>query len=483
MSSHNIALSEVATAQAASASPARRLAWPAAAVLMILALLAPALWNGFPLIFADTGGYLLRPIEGTLGLGRSALYGAFLAPGIGLEFWPNVLVQAALAIWIITLTLRTHLDGLRPATALLVVLALAGLTSLPWTASQLMPDIFVPLAALALHLLALRPTQLRTIEIAGLCAVTAFAIASHMSILGMGLALLLAYAVMVPLAARLALPRPRLALPAAALFAGIGLALTSNAIIGGQFAFTPGGANFLFGRLVQDGIVSRYLDRMCPDPTLRLCAYRNELPMPAVDWMWWSESPFQKLGSSKEFTPEAERIIVGTLRTDPGAHIVTAVKDTWQQLVTLGTGDGVNPDNNQHAVWVLSTHAPNAMARFNAAAQQRDLFDFTAINWVQVPLALLATAAMPILVLRLRQRRPAVAALALSALLALLANAAICGIFSNPDARYQSRLAPIAALAVLVAVLDTRRSRRSGSNPRALPANSPAHLQIADGMG
>ena len=29
-------------------------------------LLAPALWNGFPLIFPDTGGYLERPLLGTL---------------------------------------------------------------------------------------------------------------------------------------------------------------------------------------------------------------------------------------------------------------------------------------------------------------------------------------------------------------------------------------------------------------------------------
>ena len=42
---------------------------------MVLALMAPALWNGFPLIFPDTGGYLDRPVFGTLGLGRSALYG------------------------------------------------------------------------------------------------------------------------------------------------------------------------------------------------------------------------------------------------------------------------------------------------------------------------------------------------------------------------------------------------------------------------
>jgi hypothetical protein len=460
MSSHNIALSGFPPARAHPGAAAKRLAWPAAAVLMVLALIAPALWNGFPLVFADTGGYLLRPLEGSLDIGRSALYGAFLAAAIRLEFWPNVVVQAALAVWIIALTLRTHLGGVRPATTMLVVLGLAALTGLPWTASQLMPDVLVPLAALALHLLAFRAAQLKAAEIAGLVAVTAFAIASHMSILGMGLALVLAYAVMVVPALRSSLPRPRLALPAAALAGGIGLALASNAIIAGQFAFTPGGPDFLFGRLLQDGIVARYVNRACPDPTLRLCAYRDALPTTADDWMWGPESPFFKLGGWKEFTPEAQRIIVGTIRTDPGAHLVTAVRATLRQLVTVDTGDGVNPENNQHTEWTLSERAPNAMGRFRAAAQQRDRFDFTAINRVEVPLALAASALMPILVVLLRRRRPALAALALSATLALLANAAICGIFSGPNARYQSRLIPIAPLAALVAVLDLRRKSR-----------------------
>jgi peptidoglycan/LPS O-acetylase OafA/YrhL len=101
------------------------------------------------------------------------------------------------------------------------------------------------------------------------------------------------------------------------------------------------------------------------------------------------------------------------------------------------------------------------MPRFLNAAQQRNLFDFTAINRFHVPIALLATAALAFIALLARRRRPAVAALALSALLALLANAAICGIFSGPDDRYQSRLAPIATLAVMVAMLDLRRNRKS----------------------
>src|SRR4051812_47846567 len=121
-----------------------RLRWAAAIAVMLLGLLAPAIWNGFPLVYADTGGYLERAFTRTLDIGRSALYGAVLASGISLEFWSIIIAQAALCVWIIVLTLRAH--GLRrPGTVVLIVIALTGLTALPWYTAQLMPDILFPL--------------------------------------------------------------------------------------------------------------------------------------------------------------------------------------------------------------------------------------------------------------------------------------------------------------------------------------------------
>src|ERR1035441_7329014 len=77
------------------------LAWIFASAAMVLALMAPALWNGFPLIFPDTGGYLDRPVFGTLGMGRSALYGLFLYAGAPFAFWPNAIAQSVLTVWLI----------------------------------------------------------------------------------------------------------------------------------------------------------------------------------------------------------------------------------------------------------------------------------------------------------------------------------------------------------------------------------------------
>src|SRR5258708_2213286 len=135
----------------------RHLTWTAAVSVMVATLLWPALWNGFPIVFDDSGGYLARPFERSLLFGRSAFYGAFLALGIPLDFWPTIVAQSALVVWLVVLMLRTHGFRGRPLLAVAVIVGLSGLTSLPWFASQLMPDVFMPVAPLAIYLLAFPP--------------------------------------------------------------------------------------------------------------------------------------------------------------------------------------------------------------------------------------------------------------------------------------------------------------------------------------
>jgi hypothetical protein len=323
---------------------------------------------------------------------------------------------------------------------------------------MLIPDVFAPLCVLALHLLAFRRDMLRGWEVAGLVALAAFAVASHMGTLGLGAATLAAYVILRPFSARLRMPRPRLVAPAVALAAGVALALISNLVIAGKVAFTPGGVNFVFGRLVQDGVVQRYLADKCPDPSLRLCQYRDEMPNDASDWLWGWGTPLYKLGGPENFAPEAQTIVLATLQRYPGQHIATALRATLRQLVRLETGGGVNPHDTQHAVHDLQQYAPTVMPRFTAARQQRDLFDFVVINAVHVPLALAAFALLPLLIAfgAIGRVPPISTAPASTALFAMLANAAICGALSAVDGRYQNRVAWLALLAVAVAALSTR---------------------------
>jgi hypothetical protein len=447
----------VARSGAAAATPsAHAWAWLVAFAGMMLALLAPTLWNGLPLIFSDTGGYVTRPIEGTLAMGRSALYGWFLYLSIPHAFWPVIVAQAAATAWVIVLTLRCHGLGGRPWLALVLTAALSLLTSLPWFAAQLMPDILFPTAVLALHLLAFRTAQLDTAERLGLGALVAVAIASHMAALALCLGVL-ASVWLLSFVKPLGLLPLRLRDAGIAVASGIVLCLLSNLAITGSFAFTPGGSSFLFGRLLEDGIAQRYLEKRCPDPNLRVCAYASELPDNADDWLWANDTPFYVLGGAEGFGTEARRIIIGSIMMDPLAHAVSALAATIEQFVSFRTEISIH--DNDPTLDSIRDHAPQLLPTFMQARQQAEPFDIAPLNVLHVPAGALAVAGLAgALIWRHRLKlTPEMATLCVTVLLALAVNAAICGVFSHPVDRYQSRLIPLAPLAVAMALALRRR--------------------------
>jgi hypothetical protein len=348
------------------------------------------------------------------------------------------------------------------------------LTGLPWYAAQLLPDIWLPNAVLALYLLAFRGRALRRWERVALMAVIGFAMASHLGTLGVAVGLVAMLMIAAPFAARLTLPRLALPAPALAAATGVLLALTSNLVLNGEFAFTRGGTNFLFGRLVQTGIAARYLEDNCPDATLKLCQYRLELPSDGDNWLWDAEaSPLHKLGGWEAFEPEAARIVKESLRQYPLQHLAAFIQGTLTQLVMVETGEDITPWT-WHVRGVFENQAPSAYKRFVAARQQQALFDFTWLNYVHVPIALLSTALLPVVILLARRGRLSrkTAALAAIVLLAFLGNAVICGALSNPHHRYQNRLVPLASLALAIAALSRRAPVRQVASLR--PTSSAA---------
>ena len=86
------------------------MAWALAVAFGTLTLLIPALWNGFALVFFDTGGYIDRVVEMSLYPGRSVFYGFFLwFASLGWwSFWGPITCKSILCLWVIHLTLRCH---------------------------------------------------------------------------------------------------------------------------------------------------------------------------------------------------------------------------------------------------------------------------------------------------------------------------------------------------------------------------------------
>jgi hypothetical protein len=113
----------------------------------------------------------------------SAYYSLLILPlHQGVTLWPVVLVQGAIVSHLVYLIVRCVTGGaLGRLATLLIVAALALLSSLPWITGQLMPDAFTPVVFLGVFLLAFCSYQLARAELIYVGALTAVAIATHLS--------------------------------------------------------------------------------------------------------------------------------------------------------------------------------------------------------------------------------------------------------------------------------------------------------------
>lgn len=445
-----------------------RALWALAIALSIALLIAPALWNGFPLLQYDTGGYLSPWYDGRLHTNRSMPYGLLLVLGQKPDFWPVLIVQSTLTIWVLALTLRVHRLGNRPLLLLAIVAALSVLTTLPWLTAILLTDIFSGLGVLALYLLLLRDEALSKRERIGLIVFVAVSAATHSATM----AVMLALALVATIAWRIdsaRIPYRRLLRVIAALLLGALMTVTANALVVGRLTWTPGGFAVSFGRMLQDGIVKKYLDDHCPDASLRLCPYKDQLPYDADEFFWVGDL-FTKLGRFDGLHDEMRRIAVDSFVDYPGLQLESLLTEIAKQLTMVETGAGV-------VKWVwdsyfsIKNHTPAAFPAAKASRQLSADIDFTAINRLQVPVAYLAMALLPIIALLALRRRgfADIGELAAATALALLANAAVFGTLTTAHNRYGARMIWIAPFAVMLALARLIQRRRLRNETPGLP--------------
>ena len=144
--------------------------------------------------------------------------------------------------------------------------------------------------------------------------------------------------------------------------------------------------------------------RIAASGSFRLCPYRDELPKTA-DAFLWGAGPFNALGRFDGLGDEMRTIVLESLAEYPGMQIETALAASARQLVSVSTGEGVLT-TILHTYGIMERYTPSVVPAMRAARQQHGELHFEALNAVQVPLALGAMAALPLLVwLGLRRRR------------------------------------------------------------------------------
>lgn len=456
----------------------------AAIVLAGLLFCWPAAWNGFPLIFADSGTYLGQALQRYLGWDRPVFYSFFLLflHGGGISLWPVVLGQSLIAAQVLAIALRV-LDRPGPGPLLTAAVPLALLSGLPWFSSQIMPDLFTPITVLCLWLLGFARDRLGRWEVWYLLVLAVGSIAVHQAHLPLGLGLAACGAVLIWIREGAAAARQGLMrMMAPPLLAALAL-VAVNLVGHGRLALSPYGSVFVAARLIYDGPALEHLRRACPAAGYRICAdITGPLPVHSNAFLWEPHSPlWTTLGGAKAWAPEASAIVAATLREHPLAVARAALSNTALQFTMIDTGDGLEPWIGRPGPDpVLREFFPHEVERLATSRQQAGLLrldaeDFAPWHRVVAWVGLLALAPVS----WLRWRHTPASALCVLVLAAALGNAALTGALSGPHHRYQARLAWLFAFAPVAAYT----ARRTTLVPTVVMQGLPTPRQDAATSG
>ncbi len=396
--------------------------------------------------------------------GRSVYYGALLyaADWLG-SFWWVAIAQALVTATATLLAARRVARRLDSPERLWPILAVALVTSVGLQVALLMPDIFAPLAILATAQIALYWHAMTRGERAFwslLLAAAALFHSGNLLVIGLLVGVLLLWR----LGTRTALCVAPIVL---ALLVGVGGEAAFGAAVRKMTGYPPVRPPFVAARLIADGPGRDYLARACAEgSTLTLCLYRASIPEDSDSFLWASGR-----GSFMGMPPEDRRrvaaeergFVLAVLADRPVAVIGASLRNIGGQLLRWQVDDiadarlsGVNRDKLPPAV----------RAAFDSTRAAESEFPIGYYDLLAAPVTLLALATLLALGAARREAMPAATRGYVAIVLAgILLNAAVCGAFSKPHDRYQSRviwLLPLLATAAL-----------AGSRRRA-PAPAPA---------
>lgn len=427
-----------------------------ALLIASLFLSGVAFYNGYPLVYPDTGKYIGLQVISY----RSFFYNLFIYPSLWFHtLWLVVFVQSLIVAHLLRLVL---LVVFRLASALIflaVMVFLCLLTNLPWFTGFVMPDIFTGVLILSLFLLVFYGDSLTRGEKNYLFALTVLAVSVHHSHIPLALGLLLSVWLL-----RMLMRKREVFPPMYLLRAGLALTLALMLLLAngyrsyGVLTISPGGYSFLLARLVADGPAVLYLREYCPEKKYALCSYLDELPADSDEFLWPLDSPFRKVGGIDGYRLEGQKIVKETIFHYPFLVIQNALRNTARQLFMINNWYGIcSYLKSSQPTDTIRSYFPRDFSAYESSRQSQNTLGLKKFNRLHKIVACICLLWAAIACYLFRKRRQSAPVLFLvSIVFAYLVSSLITGILSVPHNRYGSRiiwLLPFFSIASLIYII------------------------------
>ena len=215
------------------------------------------------------------------------------------------------------------------------------------------------------------------------------------------------------------------------------------------------GPPFLLARVIADGPGRWYLEQRCGGAHFEVCTHVHDLSDDVDDFLWGDRGIW--LNSSEEqrerLQDEEMTIVAGTLREYPRQELMISADHFWEQLHTFGLSDY---DPNPWVLEVADTVMPVTRSRYIQTRQAQETLHEKIFAFVQ---DWTVVASLVVIGIRLRcGRHRSRRAVGLTAIIAIvvIGNAALTGVLSKVDDRYQARVIWLVPLLAGVLELEWR---------------------------
>ncbi|MCH2197941.1 MAG: hypothetical protein MK081_04110 [Flavobacteriales bacterium] len=441
-----------------------------AIVVSTLSLCAAAFWNGFPILYSDTGTYISSGFGLETPFDRPITYGVLLRLFSlnGLTIWGAVITQSLLVSGLVIRLVNWLVPSKNaPIYGMVILIILSLFSTVSWYSSQLIADIFTSISFLVVLNLFF---GLKEGWKQALFYLLFFvSIATHMGHFSQFLAFLMLVLV--------ALWRnwiPAYPFTKRTMYGRLGMliVLTGLSVLTMGSALAKSKHAFFMGAMLENGVLEKMLDEEC-DQGFAICEYRDELPDEAWRFIWDESSPFYAMGDFPGTREEFNEIINLSFSKPKYLlwHVEASLKATGRQLVSFGVADGNGRFEKGSTVWnALNDHLSSEIESMESSRQfDRELLvgeEFGVVEALNSLYTLVVVSSIPLLILIVLQWRkisPSVRRSVVLTLLFLLINAWVNGTFANAIPRLGGKviwLLPMMTMIGCLALLRTRAERK-----------------------
>lgn len=431
-------------------------------VLMLISF-----YNGYPLVYSDTGTYIASGFDLFVPNDRPIFYGLFIKVfSLKTSLWFVVIVQNLLTSYIIYEVFKMFFQKYLAVIFLTSLAILNLLTGIGWYSNQIMADLFIPIAILAAFIL-LFNSKLSKLKWIFINILLVFSIVVHLSHL---LILVISFFVYFlirwinkrnPAINNSNIPLRKSSILFFIIISGWLVIPTVNYIVERNFVVNKASHVFLMGHLADTGILEKFLKEKCNSAKYRdckLCKYKDSIPASIGDFLWNESSPFYKTGGWDSSKTEYDKIIEGTL-SDPKFLVMNFGKSVNYGLIELtkiDIGQGLTAYNHGSAPYGQINWRFNSELRNYENARQNiwdgSFLNFETLNLFQLILMCISLLALIFIftVVDFSKVNPLSLNLLIWILISVIINAFFTAGLNSPCERFQARVIWLVPMAISI---------------------------------